>query len=53
MKNQKINFIKNVKKIIVNLTTNKVEQIEEILLKIIGMLKVNLEEKIENFSKLI
>ena len=46
-------MIKNTKKIIVDLTTNKIEQIEEILIKIIEMLKIDLKEKIENSSKLI
>ena len=35
------------------MTTNEIEQIERILLKMIEMLKVNLKKNFENTSKLI
>ena len=45
LQNQKINFIKSVKEIITNLMTSDVKQIEKILIKIIKMLKIDLEKK--------
>ena len=53
MRNQKQNLIKSVKKVIVDLFENKIEQIKEVLLKVIEMLKTNLKENVENSSKLI
>ena len=53
MQNQKQNLIKSVKKVIANLFENKIEQIKEILLKMIKLLKANLKESVENSSKLI
>ena len=47
IRNQKFNLIKSVKKIIVDLFKNKIEQIKKIL-KIIKTLKVNLKENVEN-----
>ena len=51
-RNQKINLIKEVKEVIVDLMKNEIEQIEKILLRIIEILKVDLKENIENSSKL-
>ena len=53
MRDQKQNLIKNVKKVIVNLFKSKIEQIKEILLRVIEILKANLKENVENSSKLI
>ena len=52
-RSQKINLIKEVKKVIADLMKNKIEQIKKILLRVIEMLKVDLKENIESFSKLI
>ena len=53
MRNQKQNLIKSVKKVIVDLFENEIEQMKKILLKVIEMLKANLKENVENSSKLI
>ena len=53
MRNQKQNLIKSVKKVIADLFENKIEQMKEILLKVIEMIKANLKENVENSSKLI
>ena len=53
MRKQKENLIKSAKKVIADLFKNKIEQIQEILLKMIEMLKANLKENVENSSKLI
>ena len=50
---QKTNLVKSVKEIIVDLMKNEIEQIKEVLLKVIEMLKVNLKKSIEKQSKLI
>ena len=52
-RNQKINLIKEVKEVIVDLMKNEIEQIERILLRMIETLKADLKEDIENSSKLI
>ena len=52
LQNQKINPIKSVKEVVAILITSDVKQIEKILIKIIEMLKIDLEKKIENSSKL-
>ena len=44
LQNQKINFIKSVKKVIANLMSNDVKQIEKILIKIIEMFKIDLKK---------
>ena len=53
MRNQKQNLIKSIKKMIVDLFKNKIEQRKDILLKVIEMLKANLKKNVENSSKLI
>ena len=53
MRNQKQNLIKSVKKVIADLFENEIEQMKEVLLRIIEMLKANLKENVENSSKLI
>ena len=53
IRNQKQKLIKSAKKIIVDLFKNEIEQIKEILLRVIEMLKANLKENVENLSKLI
>ena len=53
MRNQKQNLIKNVKKVIADLFENEIEQMKEILQRMIEMLKTNLKENVENSSKLI
>ena len=52
-RSQKINLIKEVKEVIADLMKSEIEQIKRILLKMIEMLKVDLKEDIESFSKLI
>ena len=52
-RNQKINLIKEVKEVIVDLIKSEIEQIERILLRVIEILKADLKEDIENSSKLI
>ena len=44
LQNQKTIFIKSVKKIIANLMTNNVKQIEKLLMKIIKMLKIGFKK---------
>ena len=53
MRNQKQNIIKSVKEMIVDLFENNIEQMKEIILKIIEMLEANLKENVENSSNLI
>ena len=43
-RNQKISLIKKVKKVIADLMKSEIEQIEEILMRMIEMLKVDLKE---------
>ena len=52
-RNQKINLVKKVKKVIADLMKKKIEQIKKILLKVIEMLKIDLKKNVENSSKLI
>ena len=52
-RNQKISLVKEVKEVIADLMKNEIEQIEEILLKVIEMLKIDLKENVENSSKLV
>ena len=52
-RNQKISLIKEAKKVIADLMKSEIEQIKEILLKMIEMLKVDLKKDVENSSKLI
>ena len=52
-RNQKINLVKEVKEVIVDLMKSEIEQIKRILLKMIEILKADLKENIENSSKLI
>ena len=51
-RSQKINLIKEVKKVIVDLMKSEIEQIKKILLRMIEMLKTDLKKNIESFSKL-
>ena len=50
---QKINLVRSVKEIIVDLMKSDIEQIKKILLKIIEMLKINFKKSIKKQSKLI
>ena len=52
-RDKKISLIKEVKEVIADLIKNEIEQIEEILLRMIEMLKVDLKKDVENSSKLI
>ena len=52
-RSQKINLIKEIKEVIADLMKSEIEQIERILLRMIEMLKTDLKEDIESFSKLI
>ena len=52
-RSQKINLIKKVKKVIADLIKSEIEQIKKFLLRMIEMLKADLKENIESFSKLI
>ena len=51
LQNHKIDFIKSVKKIIADVMTNNVKQIEKDLIRIIKMLKIDLKKEIEISSK--
>ena len=53
MRNQKQSMIKSAKKVITDLFESKIEQVKDILLKVIEMLKANLKKNVENSSKLI
>ena len=51
MRNQKLNLIKSVKKVIVDLFKSEIEQIKKILLKMIEMLKMNLKKKTSKINR--
>ena len=53
MRNEKQNLIKSVKKIIADLFESEIKQVKKILLRVIEMLKANLNKNVENSSKLI
>ena len=52
-RNQKISLVKEVKEVIADLMKSEIEQIEEILMRMIEMLEVDLKENVENSSKLV
>ena len=52
-RNQKINLVKKIKEVIADLMKSEIEQIKKILLRMIEVLKIDLKEDIESFSKLV
>ena len=52
-RDQKISLVKKAKEVIADLMKSEIEQIEEILMRVIEMLEVDLKENVENSSKLI